>query len=125
MCHHGNIHRNIHDRRVMNSIKGLNLRNFDCLLGCRDDLFLASAHRWHIQDPADVLGLWHLSGFLYLLNGGHLASQHNWHVNDSVQELHLYPLRSPLHRLNGGNLSLHDHGDIGNLVNELHLRDLD
>ena len=51
---HGSLswHRNrhIHDRRVMNSIKRLNLRNFDCLLGCRDE-HLASRHNWHIHSP--------------------------------------------------------------------------
>ena len=58
---HGSLswHRNrhIHDRRVMNSIERLNLRNFDCLLGCRDEHFGVATQLAH---PQSAVALVHL-----------------------------------------------------------------
>ena len=70
------------DKHVINSIKELNLRNFDCLLGGRDDWFLALAHDWHIHDLVDVLGLRDLNCFLFLLDRGDLSVCHYRHVHD-------------------------------------------
>ena len=44
------------------------MRNFGCLLGCRDDWLLALAHAWHIHDLVEVLGLCDLNCILHPLD---------------------------------------------------------
>ena len=83
LLNHGNLSL-YGDMCVMNSIKRLNLRNFDCLLGCRTEWFLMLPHGWHIHHSVDVLALWDLNGFLYLLDRGDLFMRHHGHVHSSL-----------------------------------------
>ena len=48
-------------------------RNFDGLLGCRDEWLLALALAWHIHDLVEALGLCDLNCFLHPLDRGDLS----------------------------------------------------
>ena len=90
---HGSLswHRNrhIHDRRVMNSIKRLNLRNFDCLLGCRDE-HLASRHNWHIHSPLLHSFLGHLHNSTAGCSGTSMFCSNGALLNALVRKRHRF-----------------------------------